>query len=100
MKPENKNFREAEIEKYFVWAVASVGGKTYKFKSISQRGVADRIACMPNGDTWFVEVKRPKGGVLSPLQDLFAEEMWTLKQRYACMWTKEDVDQWLKELKL
>lgn len=100
MKPENKNFREAEIEKYFVWAVTSVGGRTYKFKSISQRGVADRIACMPNGDTWFVEVKRPKGGVLSPLQDLFAEEMWTLKQRYVCMWTKEDVDQWLAELKL
>lgn len=100
MKPQNINFREAEIEKYFVWAVTSVGGKTYKFKSISQRGVADRIACMPNGDTWFVEVKRPKGGVLSPLQDLFAEEMWMLKQRYVCMWTKEDVDAWLTELKL
>jgi hypothetical protein len=100
MKTENKNFREAEIEKYFVWAVALIGGKTYKFKSISQRGVADRIACLPNGDTWFVEVKRPKGGVLSPLQDLFAEEMWTLKQHYVCMWTKEDVDQWLTELKL
>jgi len=99
MKTQNKNFREAKIEKYFVWAVASIGGKTYKFKSVSQRGVADRIACLPNGDTWFVEVKRPKGGVLSPLQDLFAEEMWTLKQRYVCMWTKEDVDQWLTELK-
>lgn len=100
MKPQNINFSEAEIEKYFVWAVTSVGGRTYKFKSISQRGVADRIACMPNGDTWFVEVKRPKGGVLSPLQDLFAEEMWTLKQRYVCMWAKEDVDRWLAGLKL
>jgi len=100
MKTENKNFREAEIEKYFVWAVSSIGGKTYKFKSISQRGVADRVACLPNGDTWFVEIKRPKGGTLSPLQDLFAEEMWTLKQHYACLWTKEDVTKWLSELKL
>ena len=90
--------REAEIEKYFCWAVASIGGKTYKFKSISQRGVADRIACLPNGDTWFVEIKRPKGGILLPLQELFAEEMYTLKQKYACLWTKEQVMQWIADL--
>ena len=98
MNTKNKPEREAEIEKYFAWAVASIGGKTYKFKSISQRGVADRIACLPNGDTWFVEIKRPKGGVLSPLQELFAEEMKLLCQNYACLWTKEDVMEWIAEL--
>jgi len=46
--------RESEIERYFVWAVQSLGGVTYKFRSPTQRGVADRIACMPNGETWFV----------------------------------------------
>lgn len=98
MNTKTKSEREAEIEKYFCWAVASIGGKTYKFKSISQRGVADRIACLPNGDTWFVEIKRPKGGTLSPLQELFAEEMYTLKQKYACLWTKEQVMQWIADL--
>ena len=98
MEKKNKPEREAEIEKYFVWAVASIGGKTYKFKSVTQRGVADRIACLPNGDTWFVEIKRPKGGYLSPLQDVFAEEMWSLKQKYACLWTKEDVMKWIADL--
>ena len=94
----NSKISEKEIEKYFVWAVASIGGKTYKFKSISQRGVADRIACLPNGQTWFVEIKRPKGGVLSPMQDVFAEEMKLLCQNYACLWTKEDVMEWLSKL--
>jgi hypothetical protein len=98
MEKKTKTEREAEIEKYFCWAVASIGGKTYKFKSISQRGVADRIACLPNGDTWFVEIKRPRGGTLSPLQELFAEEMYTLKQKYACLWTKEQVMQWIADL--
>ena len=100
MEKKTKPVREAEIEKYFVWAVASIGGKAYKFKSISQRGVADRVVCLPNGDTWFVEIKRPKGGQLSPLQELFAEEMKLLCQNYACLWTKEDVMEWLAELNL
>ena len=98
MNTKTKPEREAEIEKYFCWAVASIGGKTYKFKSISQRGVADRIACLPNGQTWFVEIKRPKGGYLSPLQELFAEEMWALKQHYVCLWTKEQIMQWIADL--
>ena len=98
MNTKNKPEREAEIEKYFCWAVASIGGKTFKFKSASQSGVSDRIVCLPNGDTWFVEIKRPKGGHLSPLQELFADEMWSLKQKYACLWTKEDVMQWIADL--
>ena len=98
MEKKTKPVREAEIEKYFVWAVSSIGGKAYKFKSISQCGVTDRIACLPNGDTWFVEIKRPKGGYLSPLQELFADEMLALKQKYACLWTKEDVMQWIADL--
>ena len=75
--------RENEIERYFVWAVQSLGGVTYKFKSPTQRGVADRIACMPNGDTWFVELKT-KGGRLAPLQKLFATDMERLRQFYVC----------------
>ena len=84
---------EAEIERYFVQAVKALGGFAYKFRSVSQRGVADRIACMPNGETWFVELKRP-GGRLSALQEIFAEQMLATDQRYAVLWSKEGVDQW------
>ena len=100
MDIKNKFKSEAEIENYFCWAVSSIGGKTYKFRSINQRGVADRIACLPNGSTWFVEIKRPKGGRLSPLQDIFAQEMKALCQSYACLWKKEQIDEWLETQRL
>ena len=85
--------KESEVELYFVWAVMSLGGMTYKFKSPNQRGVADRIACLPNGDTWFVELKT-KGGRLSELQKLFAKNMEKLNQKYAVLWNKEQIDEW------
>lgn len=86
---------EKEIESYFKWAVMSIGGKTYKFRSINQRGVTDQIACLPNGDTWFVELKT-KGGKVSALQKFFMEEVKGLSQQYACLWTKEQIDEWVK----
>jgi hypothetical protein len=88
---------EKEIEKYFVQRVKAFGGISYKFRSVTQRGVADRIACMPNGRAWFVELKKPDGR-LSPLQQIFAEEMQQTQQSYICLWSKGDVDAWLNGL--
>ncbi len=85
---------EKQIENYFVWAVETLGGKTYKFKSPTQRGVSDRIACMPNGETWFVELKRPKGGRLSELQKMFRNDVLRLKQNYALLTNQQEIDTW------
>jgi hypothetical protein len=85
--------RESEIEKYFVWTVQRMGGTAYKFKSPNHRGVADRIACLPDGSTWFVELKAP-GGRPSPLQKLFAARMKELKQNYTILWSKTEIDEW------
>lgn len=87
--------RESEIENYFVWTVERAGGKTYKFKSITQRGVSDRLACMPDGATWFVELKAAKGR-LSELQKIFRNDVLRLKQNYACLWSTEMIDEWIK----
>lgn len=89
---------EKEIEAYFVKRVKALGGYSYKFRSVTQRGVADRIACLPNGQTWFVELKKP-GGRLSPLQEVFAEQMETARQHYAVLWSKEGVDSWAQRIK-
>lgn len=86
--------RESEVERHFVWAVERAGGKTWKFTSPGRKGVADRIACLPDGQTWFVELKT-KGGRLSKLQELFAKEITLLNQQYACLWTKEQIDEWI-----
>jgi hypothetical protein len=87
--------KEKIVENHFIWAVERIGGKTYKFTSPGRKGVADRIACLPDGSTWFVELKT-KGGRLSVLQKMFADDMVSLKQNYACLWTIEQVDEWLK----
>jgi len=86
--------RESEVENYLVWVVETLGGRAWKFKSPSQRGVADRIVCLPNGETWFIELKRPKGGRLAPLQALFRDEVIKLQQRYALLINKQEIDEW------
>ena len=83
---------ERNVEKHFIWTVERMGGITYKFTSPGRKGVADRIACLPDGSTWFVELKT-KGGRLSPLQKMFAADMAALNQKYACLWTKEQVNE-------
>ena len=87
--------KEKIVENHFVWAVERIGGKTYKFTSPGRKGVADRIACLPDGSTWFVELKT-KGGRLSALQKMFMSDMTLLNQRYMCLWTIDQVDEWIK----
>ena len=87
---------EKEIENYFVWTVERAGGRTYKFKSLTQRGVSDRLACMPDGSTWFVELKT-KSGKLSPLQVIFRDNVLDLHQKYALLNSKEMIDEWIKQ---
>ena len=87
---------EKAVEAYFRKAVAQAGGVAFKFVSPSHRGVSNRIVCL-QGQTWFVELKRP-GGRLSPLQRVFAAEMERLGQRYACLSSRVEIDEWLNGL--
>ena len=86
--------KESTIEKHLVTQVKALGGMAYKFTSPARRGVADRVVCLPDGQTWFVELKAP-GGRLSELQKIFAEDMARMNQRYACLWSKEQVDDFI-----
>ena len=85
--------KESEVENHFCWRVAMAGGLTWKTKAIGRPGFPDRIACMPDGSMWLVELKQPRGA-LSERQKLFASDMKKLKQKYVCLWTKEQVDAW------
>ena len=87
---------EKNIEAHLVKSVRRIGGVAYKFTSPAHRGVADRVVCLPDGSTWFIELKA-EGGRLSPLQKIFADEMTRLKQNYCVLWSKEDVDTWINQ---
>ena len=88
---------EKQIEAHLVKRIKALGGVAYKFTSPAHRGVADRIVCLPDGRTWFVELKAP-GGRLSALQKVFAADMARMKQNYACLWSKEQIDEWMEQL--
>ena len=51
----------------------------------------------PRTVVWFVEVKKD-GGRLSTLQNIFIAEMQRLQQNVRVVWSKEDVDQLIKEM--
>ena len=59
--------KECAIEARLVKAVALFGGVTVKMQS-APRGFPDRLVLLPGGKVIFTEVKRPKGGRVSPHQ--------------------------------
>lgn len=82
---------ERDVERYLTKRVEAIGGRAYKFVSPGRAGVADRIVCLPSGETWFVEVKT-EGGRMSALQNVFAEDMCRMNQKYMVIWSKQQVD--------
>ena len=60
---------EKEIErKLKVMVEGKLGGLCLKWVCPGWRGVPDRILLFPGGRVYFVELKRPKGGKVDPLQ--------------------------------
>jgi hypothetical protein len=59
---------ENSVEKYLVRQCQKFGLLALKLKIPSIRGASDRIILSTNGRVFFVECKRPKGGVISPHQ--------------------------------
>ena len=51
--------KESSVEKYLNKIVKEVGGFTRKWVSPGHVGVEDRICFLPNGEIWFIEMKRP-----------------------------------------
>lgn len=85
--------REKTVENYLVWKVELMGGQAFKFTSPANRGVADRVVCLPDGTTWFIELKSPTGR-RSELQKMFGATMGLLNQKYAVLGTIEEIEGW------
>lgn len=59
--------RERDIEKWLRRQIESMGGLAFKFTSPGNDGVPDRLAVLPGGLIYFIELKTDRGR-LSPLQ--------------------------------
>ena len=59
---------EKDIERKLRLTVTKLGGRCLKWVCPGWSGVPDRIILLPGGRIVFAELKRPKGGRLSPMQ--------------------------------
>lgn len=61
---------EKDVERYLKRRVEQdLKGKCIKIPAIYEEGIPDRLLVLPEGRIAFVELKRPKGGVLAPKQE-------------------------------
>lgn len=91
--------REAPVEKHLTEGVQKLTGLCIKLLPASMVGLPDRIVLLPRGTLWFVELKRPKGGVLSAMQGLAHKHLRRLGFTVLVLSTKEEIDAKLKEWK-
>lgn len=69
---------EKEIEQKLVAIAKRHGGKCLKWVCPGWSGVPDRLLLLPGGRIIFVELKRPKGGVLAKRQEWWRKELCRL----------------------
>lgn len=82
---------ESTIEAYLVKRVKELGGETVKLAVPGTRFI-DRLCMLPGGVTLYVELKRPKGGRKSKLQEHWIEWLVANGHRAAFAKTKDEVD--------
>lgn len=88
---------EKEVERYLVSGIRKRGGLCLKWVSPGYTGVPDRILLLPHGRVVLVELKQ-HGGRLSGRQRLFRKKAEQLGQDYRCLWDKDNVDEFLREV--
>lgn len=88
---------EKEIErKLKILVEGKLGGLCLKWVCPGWSGVPDRILLLPGGKVYFVELKRPKGGKVSELQQWWKRKLQGLG---FTIWHIDSIDQ-MKYLEL
>ena len=81
--------RERDIESGLRKQVERMGGKFMKFTSPGNDGVPDRIAILPGGRVWFVELKR-EGEKPTAIQKWQMEQLRKMGCNVALITGKQD----------
>lgn len=89
--------REASIEEYLRRTVEVQGGVCIKLSPVGLRGVPDRLIVLPGPRVVFVELKRPKGGVISALQHWWRDRLVRLGCEHEFVKTRAEVDALLEK---
>lgn len=87
--------REDAIEAELARRVRMLGGICEKVTVIGRRGFFDRLVVLPGGRVIFAELKRPKGGRVSPHQRQRHAKYKLLGAVVALIRNAEDIDRLL-----
>ena len=89
----SENQLEKEIErKLKVLVEGRLGGACLKWVCPGWRGVPDRIVLLPGGRVHFVELKRPQGSKVEPLQVWWKRRLEKLGFNVWHIYTMTDLD--------
>lgn len=88
---------EVSIEKYLMSTVKSTGGICVKLIPIGLRGIPDRLVVLPGPVVAFVELKKPKGGVISKHQHGWRKTLTELGCHHRFIHTRAQVDAFIEE---
>lgn len=83
---------ESALETYFRTVVRRAGGHTFKLAP-TEAGVPDRLAVMPGGRVFLVELKT-EAGKLSPIQGVWHNRMRRLGVDVAVLRGREAIAKW------
>lgn len=91
-----QNVSEHKLEERLRLGVKSLGGKALKLKG--PPGFPDRTAILPGGRTIYIEMKRPRGGVVAEHQEIWHADLRAMGHEVEVLWTMTQVDAWLRKI--
>ena len=83
---------EKDIEQKLRAVVMRLGGQCLKWVCPGWAGVPDRIILLPGGRVIFAELKRPKGGKVSPMQLYWRRTLQGLGFWCVHIYTEQDIE--------
>lgn len=89
--------RERDIEKWLRRQIERAGGRFMKFISPGNDGAPDRIAIMPGGRIWFVELKKD-GERPAPKQVWQIDRLQKLGCQVTVLAGQRQAEDWVREV--
>lgn len=86
---------EEKVEEYLRQRITALGGECVKLNPKGYKGIPDRLVLLPGGRVIFVELKRPKGGVVARLQSWWRDRLRDLGFGAHVVATRAAVDELL-----
>lgn len=85
--------REQPVEEHLRDTAKALGGIAIKLVPLNYVGIPDRIVLLPGARVIFVELKRPKGGVVSKAQSVWHKRLRDWGFDVFVLNTKERIDE-------